>query len=54
MKNTESGRKEKGEKRVKDQREGDMEVEGEKEERKERERGEKNTNQSVEFHYVAA
>jgi len=36
MGNTESGGKEKGEKRVKDQREGDMEVEEKREERKER------------------
>lgn len=50
MKNTESRGKEKGEKKIKDKREGDI---GERRKEK-REREKKNTNQSVEFHYVAA
>lgn len=52
MKNTESGGKEKGEKSKGPERRrygGRGEKGGKK-----RERGEKNTNQSVEFHYVAA
>lgn len=47
-----SGVKEK--RRVKDKREGDMEVEGEKEKGESKKKKKKNTNQSVEFHYVAA
>lgn len=46
MKNTESGGKEKGEKRVKDKRERDTEAEGEKEERK-REQEKKKKKKSV-------